>query len=101
MNQEKKSYQFRLNISVILTAILLGALVISTFTEYSELAGNQTHIVDCEDDSDSEESEIKDLSHRHSNVDPFLIAYSVNMITLSIDLIEIRYGEIPTPPPEL
>ncbi|MFT5819441.1 MAG: hypothetical protein ACI8ZM_000665 [Crocinitomix sp.] len=101
MQKVNKSYQIRLNISVILMTILLGAVVISTFSEYSELTDNQMHIVDFEDDVDSEEIENKDLSHANSNTDGLPIERKACIIITSTDLMEVRYGKTPTPPPEL
>ncbi len=101
MYKEKRTYNFHLNISVILMTFLLGAIVISTVTEYSEFAKNQTHLVDCEEDGDSKESETKDLNHSLFYTDLVTIDLGVETSAIPFKSMDIRYGKIPTTPPEL
>ncbi len=101
MYKEKRTYKIHLNISVILMTFLLGAIVISTVTEYTEFSKDQTHLVDCEEDGDSQESETKNLSHTQLYIEVTTIDLGLATSVPHIKSMDIRYGKIPTPPPEL
>lgn len=100
MKKAKSIYPFHLNISVIFVAILLGAIVTSTFVEYSVFASNEIQLVDCEEDGDSEEIEVKDLSQIIQSDESRTFYLNTNAILHINRSTEIRYCKTPTPPPE-